>query len=486
MKYISTRTNEVINSSHEAILKGLADDGGLFLPEKLPKVYFSEDDIKRLSYKNVAKKVIGEIFDDFSVLEIDESVEAAYSTFEKNILPITKLGNNYVLELYHGRTLAFKDFALSILPYLMSIATRKFGVDEKIVILTATSGDTGSAALTGFSGVDGTEVIVFYPTEGISEIQRRQMVCLKEKNAHAVGIKGNFDDAQNALKNIFSDKDLKDELRKKKILLSSANSINIGRLVPQISYYFYSYYELLKLGEIKESEVVNISVPTGNCGDILAGYMAKKMGLPIEILICASNENNVLTEFFNTGIYNANREFFTTNSPSMDILVSSNLERLLYIASDGNYEEVKNLMDNLKNHRKYEISETLKENLKDFRAYSYNDEETLNEIKNTYNTYNYLVDTHTAIALRAAEEFNSRNKTLVLSTASPLKFPKAVSEAIGFEVYDDDFKCLENLVEKCSFNEPKVLKKLKTAKITETAVINKDEIKSKIVEILGE
>ena len=355
MKYISTRTGEVINSSYEAILKGLADDGGLFLPENLPIIKFSEEEIKSLNYKFVAKKVISSIFDDFTKEEIESAVEGAYDTFEDEILPITKLNNNYIMELYHGKTLAFKDFALSILPRLMKISIDKLNLKEKIVILAATSGDTGSAALSGFSNVEGTEVIVFYPTEGISEIQRKQMVCLDAKNSHAVAIKGNFDDAQSALKNIFNDDDLAKSLAEKNIRLSSANSINIGRLVPQIAYYFYSYYELLRNGEIEESESINISVPTGNFGNILAGYLAKQMGLPIDILICASNKNNVLTDFFNSGKYNANREFYKTNSPSMDILVSSNLERLLYLIADKDAEKINNLMKDLKEKNSYII-----------------------------------------------------------------------------------------------------------------------------------
>lgn len=486
MKYISTRTGQIVNSSQEAILKGLADDGGLFVPENLPYIKFTEEEIKKLDYKYVAKKVISAIFDDFSLGEIDQCVEEAYSSFDSEILPISKLENNYIIELYHGKTLAFKDFALSILPIFIKKSMEKLNIKQKTLILTATSGDTGSAALSGFSNVENTEVIVFYPTDGISEIQRKQMVCLDAKNTHSVGISGNFDDAQSALKEIFEDEDFKKELLEKNINISSANSINIGRLVPQIAYYFFTYYELLRIGEITESEVVNISVPTGNFGNILAAYFAKEMGLPIDKLICASNKNNVLTDFFNSGIYDANRKFFKTNSPSMDILISSNLERLLYFISNKDGNEVKELMKSLKDNKKYEINKNMKENLKDFKAFYYNDEETLNGIKNTFEKYNYLIDTHTAIALLAAEEFNSKNKTIVASTASAYKFPNAVSKAIGISVFDDDFKTLENLALNINKELPKVLIDLKDKEVREKMVIDSNEIRNSIRKILGD
>lgn len=485
MRYISTRTREIIDSSQDAILKGLASDGGLFLPESLPFIKFSEDEIENLNYKYVAKKIISSIFDDFTKQEIDYAVDTAYDSFSDEILPIIKLDNNYVLELFHGKTLAFKDFALSILPILMSLSIKKKNLKEKIVILTATSGDTGSAALKGFENVDGTEVIVFYPTDGISEIQRRQMTCLDYDNTHAVGIRGNFDDAQSSLKKIFLDSEFKDELLEKNIRISSANSINIGRLVPQISYYFYAYYELLRRGEISESEDLNISVPTGNFGNILAGYMAKKMGLPIDILVCASNKNNVLTDFFNTYEYDANREFFKTNSPSMDILISSNLERLLYLVSNSG-ENVKDLMEKLNKDKFYKLDNNMIENLKDFKGYSYNEEETLLGIKEVYEKYSYLMDTHTSIAYRGAIELNSKNKTLVLSTASPFKFPKSVLEAVNLKVNDNEFENLRNLSEKTNTKLPSILKDLENKKISEKKVIDKDEIKESIIEILGE
>lgn len=486
MRYISTRTGEIINSSQEAILKGLADDGGLLVPEFLPNIKFTEEEIKNLNYKIVAKKVIGSIFDDFTKEDLDECIEKAYDLFPEEVLPIAKLDNNYIMELYHGETLAFKDFALSILPRFMEKSMEKLNMKEKILILTATSGDTGSAALRGFSNVKNSEIIVFYPTNGISEIQRRQMTCLDAKNAHSVGINGNFDDAQSALKEIFSNEEFKEELLKKNIKISSANSINIGRLVPQIAYYFYTYYEMIRLGEITESESINISVPTGNFGNILAGYLAKKMGLPIEILICASNKNNVLTDFFSSGIYDANREFFKTNSPSMDILVSSNLERLLYYISNEDKEEVNSLMKKLNINKKYEINSSMKENLKDFKAYYYNDEETLLGIKDVFEKYNYLIDTHTSIAVLAANEYNGREKTVVASTASPFKFPKDVSRAIGLEVYEDDFKTLKNLSKNTNIEIPEILKNLENREITEKTVVNKDEIRESILNILGE
>ena len=385
------------------------------------------------------------------------------------------------MELFHGKTYAFKDFALSFLPRIMSEAIRANNLNE-VMVLTATSGDTGSAALNGFKNVDKTKVIVFYPTIGISEVQKRQMTTIDGNNTHAYGIKGNFDDAQKALKEIFNDESLKKYLENKGYSLSSANSINIARLVPQIVYYFYAYYEMVKSNSIEEGESISISVPTGNFGNILAGYLAKNMGLPIKDLICASNKNNILTDFINTGIYDTNREFFITNSPSMDILVSSNLERFLYYSLNKDSELIKNLMKDLKETGKFKIN---KEKLKNIFAYSYNDEQTLNIIKEVYEDYGYLLDTHSAIGIGAAKEYQKHNniKVLVAATASYYKFPKSVTDALGLKS-SGDIESLAILSEN-SKQDVQEFKNLLFRDVTQNKVIDKTEIKSVIKEIVN-
>ena len=367
MVYQSTRGGEENVSPSLAIVQGLAKDGGLFVPQETPKLEKSLEDYAELSYQDLAYEIMKLYLTDFTEEELRYCINSAYDDkfSTKEIAPVVKKGDSYYLELFHGRTLAFKDMALSILPYLMKVSCKKNQIQEKIVILTATSGDTGKAAMEGFCDVDGCEIIVFYPKDGVSPFQERQMRAQKGQNTHVAAILGNFDDAQSGVKKIFSDKAYQEKLLEKGYRLSSANSINIGRLVPQIVYYVYAYCRLQKSGELKAGESLNVSVPTGNFGNILAAYCAKRMGLPLGKLLCASNDNKVLTDFFRTGIYDKNRPFHVTTSPSMDILISSNLERLLYFAGK-NADECKRLMEELKDKGKYRISETIAKELKDF------------------------------------------------------------------------------------------------------------------------
>lgn len=429
MKYFSTRGESRLNSTSEALLQGLAADGGLFLPEKINRVTITDEEIQRLDYNEIAFKVISTIFDDLNPVKLKNAIEDAYKSFSNEILPIVKLDNLYVMELFHGKTRAFKDFALSLLPRLINIAKEDLGINSKILVLTATSGDTGSAAISGFSDVDDANIVVFYPTDGISMVQRAQMINSSAKNANAVAIRGNFDDAQSGLKELFNNADFKGSLQKSGYILTSANSINIGRLVPQIAYYFYAYYSLVNNEEITNGEEISVSVPTGNFGNILASYLAKKMGLPIKTYICASNKNNVLEDFINTGVYDANREFYKTNSPSMDILISSNLERYLYLLCEDT-EEIKDMMKELKENRKFVFKHDI-----EMTSYSLNDERTLETIKAVYDKYGYLVDTHTAIAVSATE--NIERKVLVTATASPIKFPNSIAEVLNFKTENE-------------------------------------------------
>ena len=368
MKYKSTRGSKDFKSAAQAVIQGIAQDKGLFVPESIPSLPFSLSDLKGKTYKEIAFAVIHSFFTDYSEDEIRYCVNGAYDKkFEaSDVVPVVKAGDAYFLELYHGKTAAFKDMALSILPYLMTAAMKKQKEDKKIVILTATSGDTGKAALEGFADVPNTEIIVFYPNEGVSEVQARQMITQEGKNTHVFALRGNFDDAQTGVKKIFNDSEFADELEKQGCRLSSANSINIGRLVPQVAYYIYAYGKLMGQGAIQGGDAINIVVPTGNFGNILAAYYAQRMGIPVGKLICASNENKVLTDFINTGLYDVKRKFYLTNSPSMDILISSNLERLLYHLSGNNGAEVSALMESLDKNKEYEVSDKIKDGLKGF------------------------------------------------------------------------------------------------------------------------
>lgn len=489
MGYISTRGEKKNYKSSEVIKTGISIDGGLFVKQDIQKINLSV--IKNKTFKQIAKVVIETFLDDYKNDELEKFIEQAYNKkfSAEEITFLKKIDNNtYVLELFHGPTSAFKDIALSILPYLLKSTIEKSKEKSKILILTATSGDTGKAALEAFKNISQIQVIVFYPKYGVSKIQEKQMLSQEGDNVFVVGINGNFDDAQSAVKSVFNDKNLKEKLKNKNIELSSANSINIGRLIPQIVYYFYSYMKLIESGEIKFGEEINFSVPTGNFGNILAGYYAKQMGLPINKLICASNENNVLYNFLKTGVYDRNRELKKTNTPSMDILISSNLERVLYHLSEEDSEYINYLMDLLDKTGKYEILESLKIKMDNIFTPSYSDDKTtLEVIKRVYDKFSYILDPHTAVAFKGAEDFaklNSREKVIVLSTASPYKFSRDVYKAIFGEIEEDDFRVMELLNEKTGVEIPKNLKDLKERKIIHNVVIEKEDIKRYIEEMM--
>ena len=397
--YGSTRGNGEKITASMAILKGLAEDGGLFVPDSIPALDVPLKELLGKSYQEIAYQVMSRLLTDFTEEELRNCINKAYdSKFDTpEIAPLVKKGNSYYLELFHGSTIAFKDMALSILPHLLTTAAKKNGVTYEIVILTATSGDTGKAAMAGFADVPGTRIIVFYPKDGVSPVQEKQMLTQKGENTAVVGIYGNFDDAQTGVKNIFNDKEMKEKLAGAGFQFSSANSINIGRLVPQIAYYVYAYLRLMEAGEIQENEQINVVVPTGNFGNILAAYYAKEMGIPIARFICASNENKVLYDFFRTGCYDRNRDFRLTNSPSMDILISSNLERLIYKIAGNNAEKNRNFMEQLGAEGKYEITEEMKEKLREFYGNYANEEETAQTIRQVYEETGYVLDTHTAV-----------------------------------------------------------------------------------------
>ena len=396
--YQSTRNANETATASEAILKGLATDGGLFVPMNIPKLDVSLSSLSKMSYQEVAYEVMKLYLTDFTEDELKACIHSAYDKkFDaEEIAPIKKVGDVYYLELFHGATIAFKDMALSILPHLMTTAAKKNKVTDEIVILTATSGDTGKAALAGFAEVPGTKIIVFYPKDGVSPIQEKQMVTQTGDNTYVIGINGNFDDAQTGVKTMFNNKELAEALKNKGYRFSSANSINIGRLVPQIVYYVYSYCHLLGTGELKEGELLNVVVPTGNFGNILAAYYAKEMGVPLNKLICASNENKVLYDFFTTGTYDRNRDFVLTSSPSMDILISSNLERLIHKIAGDDSKKNAELMKSLSTDGNYEITKSMKEKLKDFVGLYATEEQTDEAIKKEYEDYDYVIDTHTS------------------------------------------------------------------------------------------
>lgn len=416
----STRGNKKVSAS-EAILNGLAEDGGLYVIDELPKIDYHT--LIHETYQGMAAKILWAFFPEFALEDIQKEVNEAYKSFDtKDVVKIKECDDAYFLELFHGPTLAFKDLALVLLPRLMKLAKEKLHIRDTITILTATSGDTGGAALNGFRDVEGVSIVVLYPNGGVSEIQEAQMCSFRGKNAKVLAIKGNFDDCQNFVKSFLN--------KHKELKLSSANSINIGRLVPQIVYYYYSYIYLVKANKIQDGEYIDFDVPTGNFGNIFAGYLAKEMGLPIRNLICASNKNAVLTDFFHTGLYDKNRMFYKTNSPSMDILISSNLERFLYYLSP-NGEDINKYMELLKTKGEYVFPYK-----PDFiYAYSTDERTTLNIIKEIYRQYGYLIDPHTAVAYSAYSEYRKEKKdsckTVIVSTASPYKFAQTVCEAFG-------------------------------------------------------
>ena len=490
--YQSTRSNTPPITASQAILQGLASDGGLFVPTKLPKLDTTIEDLAKMNYRECAYQVMKLLLTDFTEEELKTCINKAYDDkFDtQEIAPLKKQGNAYFLELFHGPTLAFKDMALSILPHLLITSAKKNNIEEEIVILTATSGDTGKAALEGFANVNGTKIIVFYPKNGVSAIQEKQMVTQKGDNTYVVGITGNFDQAQTGVKNIFNNKELEKRLKDKGYIFSSANSINIGRLIPQIVYYVYSYTQLYGHGEIKQGGKINVVVPTGNFGNILAAYYAKTMGLPIDKLICASNENKVLFDFFNTGIYDKNRDFILTSSPSMDILISSNLERLIFELTDKDYEKTLEFMNDLSTSGKYEISQDMKDKLESFLAGYASEEETDKAIRENYIENNYVIDTHTAVAdsvyKRYVNEVGDDKKTIIASTASPYKFPVSVMKAIDEKYSEmDDFKLVKELSKLADTEVPKAVAELEAAEVLHDIVCEPEEMEGLVEGILN-
>ncbi|URZ87443.1 threonine synthase [Floricoccus penangensis] len=489
--YQSTRDKNNQVTSSQAILQGLAVDGGLYVPTVIPNIDLDFDFLKNASYQEVAKVILSAFLDDFTEEELSYCIDNAYDKrFDDSVIaPLVKVGEHYNLELFHGNTIAFKDMALSILPYLLTTSAKKEGVENEIVILTATSGDTGKAAMAGFADVPNTQIIVFYPKDGVSEIQKQQMVTQTGDNTHVVAIDGNFDDAQTQVKKMFNDTNLREKMLANNKQFSSANSMNIGRLVPQIVYYVYAYAQLLKNGAIAEGEKVNFSVPTGNFGNILAAYYAKQIGLPINKLICASNENNVLTDFFNTGAYDKNRDFFVTSSPSMDILVSSNLERLVFHATGNNDLETRDLMDKLVQSGKYEISDEMNNNLEDFIAGFASQKQTSDEIATISNKFSYVEDPHTAVANAVYDVYkegsDDKTITVVVSTASPYKFPRVVVEALTSKTSElDDFALVDELEKLSGVEQPTAVKDLKIAPVLHKTVVDVDQMQDEVEKYL--
>ena len=489
--YRSTRDDSVKVTASQAILKGLAADGGLYVPEQIPALDKSFEELSKMSYQEVAYEVMKLMLDDFTEEELKNCINKAYdSKFDtKVIAPLVKADGAYYLELFHGSTIAFKDMALSILPHLLITSAKKNNVKNEIVILTATSGDTGKAALAGFADVKGTKIIVFYPKHGVSPIQEKQMVTQKGDNTYVIGINGNFDDAQTGVKKIFGDKELEKVMNEAGYQFSSANSINIGRLVPQIVYYVYAYARLLADGEVKAGEAINVVVPTGNFGNILAAFYAKNMGLPIHKLICASNENKVLYDFFTTGIYYRNREFVLTTSPSMDILISSNLERLIYRITGEDAAQTKVFMDALSSNGEYTITKEMMEKLSCFVGGYASEAETAANIKKVFDKAGYIMDTHTSVAscVYYDKAKDAGLKTVIASTASPYKFTRSVMDAIDKEKYDSmtDFELVDELNALSGVKIPEAIEEIRTAPIRHDIVCDKSEMQMTVEKILG-
>ena len=486
--YSSTRNSEKKFTASQAILKGLADDGGLFVPESIPALDVSIEELSKMSYQETAYAVMKKFLTDFTEEELKNCIDRAYdSKFDTpQIAPLVNADGAYYLELFHGSTIAFKDMALSILPHLLTTAAKKNNVKNDIVILTATSGDTGKAAMAGFADVEGTQIIVFYPKNGVSPIQEKQMLTQKGANTHVVGIHGNFDQAQSAVKKMFNDKDLEKVMDDAGYQFSSANSINIGRLVPQIVYYVYAYAKLYANGDIAKDEKINVVVPTGNFGNILAAFYAKNMGLPIAKLICASNENKVLYDFFTTGEYNKNREFILTNSPSMDILISSNLERLIYRIAGNDAAKNAGLMKELSETGKYTVTPEMKEKLTDFYGNYTSEKETGEAIKKLYEDTGYVIDTHTAVAAGVYDKYkketgDTKTKTVIASTASPYKFTRSVMEAIDPKYASmGDFELVDELSKIANVKVPQAIEDIRSAKILHDTECDVDKMEDTV------
>ena len=496
MEYTSTRNNQIRVSAAQAIASGISPEGGLYVPTSLPTL--TMDDIIAmvpLSYKERAVAVLSHFLTDFTAEEVEECCAAAYGErFDvPDIAPLHELGDDrHVLELWHGPTCAFKDMALQILPHLMRVSVGKTNPDEQIVILVATSGDTGKAALEGFRDAPNTRILVFYPAEGVSEMQRFQMITQKGENVGVCAISGNFDDAQTGVKSIFTDDEVKSKLAENGMRFSSANSINWGRLVPQIVYYISAYCDLLKQGNIKAGESINVVVPTGNFGNILACYYAKCMGLPVNKLICASNRNRILTDFFETGVYDCNRPFYTTTSPSMDILVSSNLERLLYHLCGESSEEIANLMSALKKDKMYVVSDAVRTAVQQhFVGGCADDDQVAHTIKKMYDESGYLCDTHTAVAMTVYNDYRAKSgdetPTVIASTASPFKFAPAILEALGAELAETPYDQLADLQAVTGWKIPQPLASLrdKAIRFTDECANDKGSMQATVYHMLN-
>ncbi len=492
VEYVSTRNKNDRVTASQAVLQGLAPDGGLYVPTEIPKLDVSLEDLSKMSYQQVAYEVMKLLLVDYTEEELKNCINNAYdSKFDtEEIAPLTYADGAYYLELFHGRTIAFKDMALSILPHLMITAARKNDLKNDIVILTATSGDTGKAALEGFADVPGTKIVVFYPKNGVSEIQEKQMVTQKGDNTFVVGIHGNFDQAQTGVKKMFGDDELAAALDAKGYQFSSANSINIGRLVPQVVYYVYAYTRLLASDKIALGDEINVTVPTGNFGNILAAFYAKNMGLPIHKLICASNENKVLYDFFSTGTYDKNRDFHLTSSPSMDILISSNLERLIYKIAGESDAKDRDLMSDLNTKGVYEITDEMKKGLADFYGNYATEQETSDEIKRVYEDTGYVLDTHTAVAScvyqKYLKESGDDKPVVIASTASPFKFTRSVMQAIGADDASvSDIDLTDKLSEVANVAIPDAIKEIKTAPVRHDTVCEVDEMPQVVKKFLG-
>ena len=496
MEYVSTRDKTRKVSAAYAIANGIAPDGGLYCPTEFPALT-AEDwhALANLDYKGRSARILGKFLTDFSGEELAQYAAKAYADQKfggKDTAPVVALADGkYMLELWHGPTCAFTDMALQILPYLLTTSIKKLGIHKKVIILVATSGDTGKAALEGFKDVEGTQILVFYPVDGVSRMQKLQMTTQEGSNVAVCAIKGNFDDAQSGVKKIFTDREVEQKLDENKMMFSSANSINWGRLAPQIVYYVYSYVKLVDDEQIKLGDKINICVPTGNFGNILAAYYAKMMGIPVNKLICASNSNNVLTDFINTGVYDRNRKFYTTISPSMDILISSNLERLLFMLSGGDDEYIKKIYAELADTGRFEVTSDIKSKISEvFSAGFCTEEETKNAIKTVYEKYSYTMDTHTAVAYKVydkyAEQTSDKTKTVIASTASPYKFSAAVLDALGAAPTNSDEFALTDQLEKVSaMPVPNALSSLKLKSIRFDKVIDKSEMKDAVYSFLG-
>ena len=489
--YSSTRGEGVKYTASMAVLKGLASDGGLFVPDHIPSLDKTLAELSEMDYQNLAYEVMKLFLTDYTEEELRGCIANAYdSKFDTpEIAPLSESCGSYYLELWHGATIAFKDMALSLLPHLMTTAAKKNGLKKEIVILTATSGDTGKAALAGFADVPGTRIVVFYPKSGVSPIQEKQMVTQRGDNTLVVGIHGNFDDAQTGVKKIFGDTEFARELDEKGFVFSSANSINIGRLVPQVCYYVYAYTRLLKEGRIKDGELINVCVPTGNFGNILAAFYAKLMGLPVGKLICASNTNKVLFDFFESGTYDRNREFHVTTSPSMDILISSNLERLIYYIAGNSSDRCAQLMSELSGNGNYSITADEKKGLADFYGGYADEAQTADQIKKIYEKSGYVIDTHTAVASFVCDEYKAKTgdetPVVIASTASPYKFTRSVMNAIDPE-YDKktDFELIDDLSKLSNTAVPQAIEDIRSAPVLHKTECDVNEMKSVIAGFL--